>query len=340
MRVWRGAIAGFGQVAVHGHLPAWQRQHDFELVAVCDADPARRALAAKLLPAARVYPSFEELLGHEHIDFVDIATPPATHAAHVEAAARHGVHVLCEKPLTTSLAEFHWMARCARAAGVILHTVHNWRFSEAYQALQAAMRRERLGPIHHVEWRTVRQGCAPGAGGLWRLDPALAGGGILVDHGWHAFYLLADLIGELPEEVSAAMSQERYRDTPVEDTATCRVSFPSSTAEIHLTWAGNTRETCWRIVARDGEVRLANTRLHVCGQTGEREFELPSPAAGSHHPEWFDGVIAEFRAALARPAERRDNLAEAALCVALLHDAYRSAKAAGRPFKVAIPNLR
>ncbi len=337
MRTWRGALVGFGQVAVYGHLPAWQRQKDFRIVAVCDVDGARRALARQVLPNARVYERLEELLQQERVDFVDIATPPRCHAAQVEVAARAGVHVLCEKPLTTSLVEFARMQQCVRAAGVVLHTVHNWRFSEAYRALRAAMEREQLGPVEQIFLKTVRPGCAAGAAGSWRLDPDLAGGGILTDHGWHAFYLLTELAGERPEVISASVSRERYLDALVEDTARCSVSFPSSRADIHLTWAGRTRHTSWAVVAKGGEVRLENSRLEVRSCHHSWSAELPSPALGSHHPDWFDGVIGEFRLALAGPRRGYDNLHEAGWCVALLEQAYRSAREQGRAFKVAVP---
>ncbi len=337
MRQWRGALVGFGHVAVQGHLPAWQRQEDVRIVAVCDADSSRRALARELLPQARVYERMDELLEKECVDFVDIATPPSCHAEQVEAAARAGVHVLCEKPLTTSLDEFVRMQQCVRSAGVVLHTVHNWRFSEAYIALRQAMQQEQLGPIQQISLKTIRPGCAAGAAGSWRLDPRLAGGGILVDHGWHAFYLLTELAGELPEAISAAVSRRRYVDALVEDTAFCSVVFPCLKADLHLTWAGRTRHTSWTIVAEGGQLRLENSRLEVQSARGAFSLDLPSPAAGSHHPDWFDGVIAEFRAALAQPRAGYDNLCEAGLCVALLEQAYRSAREQGRAIEVVVP---
>lgn len=336
---WRGAIVGFGHVAVNGHLPAWRRQADFRIVAVCDPDKMRRQLAEELLPGTRTYAELEELLYAEELDFVDIATPPGLHAAQVEAAARAGVHVLCEKPLTTSLAEFERVERCVQAAGVVLHTVHNWRFSEAYRRLRAEMRLGELGSVQRVSLETVRRGCAPGAYGLWRLDARLGCGGILVDHGWHAFYLMAELAGEPPREIAASVSRQRYLDAPVEDTARCDIAFSSCTGHMNLTWAGTTRRTAWHIVAEHGELTLENSRLRVRTHLGVREFALPSPAAGSHHPEWFDGVIAEFRVALCHPQHSCDNRREAGLCVTLLEHAYRSAQESGRPVKLPLACL-
>lgn len=336
---WRGAIVGFGQVASQGHWPAWHRQPDFRIVAVCEPDPMRQQCARETIPSVRLYDSLEELLAREDVDFVDIATPPAMHAAQVLAAARARVHVLCEKPLTTSFAEFEEMQRAVRAAGVVLHTVHNWRFSEAFRALRAEMQREEFGALHSITLETLRAGCAPGAGGLWRLDAGLAGGGILVDHGWHAFYLMAELAGEPPRTISASVERQCYLDAPVEDTARCRLAFSSCVGKIHLTWAATTRRTVWHIAAEHGELRLENSRLFVRGRKRERQLELPSPAVGSHHPDWFDGVIGEFRSALRAPELTAGNIREAGLCVALLEHAYRSAEENGRTLSVQLPRV-
>ena len=99
----QGAVIGFGNVAAHGHLPQWRARTDFRIVAVADSDPQRRALAQELIPGVRTYGETTTLLRRERLDFVDIATPPAFHAPAILAAAEAGVHVLCEKPMCTSL---------------------------------------------------------------------------------------------------------------------------------------------------------------------------------------------------------------------------------------------
>src|SRR5262249_58874012 len=74
----RGAIIGFGKVAEIAHLPAWLARDDVTIVAVAEPDATRRARAAELLPAARLYGDPGELLREAAtLDFVDIATPPA-----------------------------------------------------------------------------------------------------------------------------------------------------------------------------------------------------------------------------------------------------------------------
>src|SRR5258705_34507 len=134
----RGALIGLGNVAVHGHLPGWRARGDCEIVAATDVSPARQAECRARLPAARWHDSVESLLAGEALDFVDICTPPSSHAALIEAALARGVHVLCEKPLVGAPEELARLAGLARSADAVLHTVHNWHHAPLVRATAAA----------------------------------------------------------------------------------------------------------------------------------------------------------------------------------------------------------
>jgi predicted dehydrogenase len=331
----QGAIIGFGNVAVNGHLPGWRAQPDFRMVAVCDPDPLRRQLAAELIPGVRTYADSATLLRDERLDFVDVATPPAFHRPAILAAAAAGVHVLCEKPLTTSWAEYEAVRAAVERAGVVLHTVHNWKYSEAFRAAHALLGSGALGALSAVAFDTARNGCAAASGDNWRVRAAVAGGGILVDHGWHAFYLLLALAEERPYRIRAALDRRRYLDAEVEDTALCAVEFPSLTAEIRLTWAARQRRTCWELVGDAGRLTIDDDRLTVHGRCAPHSQRLATAlSAGSHHPEWFAGVVDAFRREIADPAARRENLAEAELCLLMLHLAYASGAQNARPLPI------
>src|SRR5262245_43185626 len=127
----RGAIIGFGSVAENGHLPGWLNDPDFEIIAVADPAAARRERAKELIPPVHVYSDFRELLHGETLDFVDIASPPAFHDAAIQACAAAGIDVLCEKPLATNAASYRPTRRAVDESGILLHVVHNWRYSEA-----------------------------------------------------------------------------------------------------------------------------------------------------------------------------------------------------------------
>lgn len=330
-----GAIIGFGNMAANGHLPVWRTRSDFRIVAVVDCDPRRRALAAAELPGIRTYGSNDDLFRHEHLDFVDIATPPASHAPGIVAAAQAGVHVLCEKPVTTSVPEYRAVRAAVQRAGVVLHTVHNWKYSEAFRTVRQLLAAGALGPLNAIRFNTARNGCASATRDNWRVQAAVSGGGILVDHGWHAFYLLLALAQERPQRIRAALDRRRYLDAEVEDTAVCAIDFPSLVAEIRLTWAAAERWTEWRLVGEDGELVIDDDEVVVQGKTARHSQRLGTAlSAGSHHPEWFAGVVDSFRRELDEPGARGLNQAEAEWCLLMLDLAYASDASDSRPMEV------
>src|SRR5262245_10470128 len=98
----RGAIVGYGFIMEKGHAAAdrerMARAADVEIVAVADVCQERRELAVAQFPGARIYADHAALMEAEagNLDFVDVATPPAAHAAVARAALGAGLHVLCE----------------------------------------------------------------------------------------------------------------------------------------------------------------------------------------------------------------------------------------------------
>jgi predicted dehydrogenase len=329
----RGALLGLGNVAVHGHLPGWRTRGDCEIVATTDASPARRAVCAEVLPAARWHESVESLLAHEALDFVDICTPPSSHALLIEAALARGLHVLCEKPLVSAPEALARLRTRARAAGRVLHTVHNWHHAPLVCATDAVIRAGRIGRVREVTWRTLRTRPAAAAGGdPWRVDPAIAGGGVLTDHGWHVSYVVPRWVGEAPVAVSGRLETRRHHRFAVEDTATVRLHFPAAEAAIVLTWAADTRENHAAVVGSDGRITIEDDTLVVTTSQGEERRACPPPlSTGSQHPDWFGAVAREF---LARIDEGGDpaasgNLDEAATCVAIECGARESSRRGG-----------
>lgn len=332
-RPLRGAIVGFGNVAVEGHLPAWRQHRGFTIVAVCDADEARLTLAAELLPTAKRYASVEELLKNERLDFIDVATPPASHATIVlEALAKH-VHVLCEKPLTLRSDECSRIRSAASGARAVVFTTHNWKYAPIFRTAKRTLRRGDVGAVTHVRLETVRTTppSDAGNGGTWRLDPALAGGGILVDHGWHAFYLARHLVDAEPVAISARTSQRKFTTAGVEDTAECTIEFPAATAEIFLTWAGDVRRNVGTITGTLGSLTIADrTLVTTVGDRAPVETHFAQPlSAGSYHPDWFATMLDDFHLELHDASARGENFREAEACCRLLERGYRSSASDG-----------
>ncbi|MBI2370620.1 MAG: Gfo/Idh/MocA family oxidoreductase [Deltaproteobacteria bacterium] len=338
----RGALVGFGNVAVHGHLQALRTSRTFQIEAVVDPCPARRALAEGLLPGVRPYESLEAALAVERLDFVDIATPPASHDDLVITASRHGLHVLCEKPLTLSLERYETMRKVAAEHDVALFPIHNWKYSPIFERLRALVTDGRIGEVFQVSLSTVRTRISRGTEQWnpdWRLQPEIAGGGIMVDHGWHNLYLVQALLGRFPTAVSARMGNFRYDDAPVEDTVHCLVEFPGALAQLYMTWAGGCRRNSGTLYGREGLILFEDQRMVVQGRDGRavRYSFRDYWSADAHHPGWFGGILRDFQRAIAEPGFRREALIEAFGCLALIQLAYRSHGEGSRRLSVPPP---
>jgi predicted dehydrogenase len=329
--VLRGAFIGFGNVAAKGHLPGWQSRHDVRIVAATDALPARRDAFLEACPSGRWYDSAEDLLSGETLDFVDICTPPSSHAALIRQALEADLHVLCEKPLVIRPADAQLVAAAAARAGRVVHAVHNWLKAPVCLKISALIAQGAIGRPRSIRWRTLRTqpavAVAPDGGTNWRVDPAIAGGGILLDHGWHALYCVVRW-GGAPHGIAATLEKRRFREWALEDTATVRLDLMCGTGEIHLTWVGEERANTIEIEGEQGHISVAGDRVVLKTSSGEQHWSCPpSLSEGSHHQDWFVGVAEDFR--LAATAGGKGNLEEAVLCARLIDLAQRSSAAGG-----------
>ena len=339
-RPLRGAILGFGHVAAYGHMPFWGGRRDTQIVAIADALASRREFFLRAHPKGRAYATVEALLAAETLDFVDVCTPPSSHAACIELALDAGLNVLCEKPLTVSASDSLRIAGKAKAAGRDVHVVHNWLEAPVCRNVSALLAEGAVGNVHSVSWNTSRIGAAAAVGANgdanWRMDPAVAGGGILLDHGWHAAYCVARWAGAAPSRVSAKLENVRLPEWPCEDTATMDIQFGDVIGHIHLTWAAAERSNTVRITGDGGRIEVAGADVTLCGPNGARRWDCPpSLTDGSHHPDWFAAVAEEFLKVLAGTAP--DNLHEAMRC-AFLIDAAKQSSALGGHW-VSVPEM-
>lgn len=330
LRRLRGAFIGFGSVAAQAHLPGWQWRNDVSIVAAVDASAARREAFLAACPDGRCYDSFGDLLAVETLEFVDICTPPGSHAALTGQALDARLHVLCEKPLAIRAVDAAFVAAAAGSAGRIVHTVHNWLEAPICRMISALISEGAIGAVRSLRWRTLRTGPAgaTAAGGTWRLDPAMAGGGILLDHGWHALYCAMRWAGGSPRRIAALLETRRFHDWALEDTATVTVDLGISIAHIHLSWAADERSNDIEVEGERGCLRVIGDCVVAEGSWGERRWSCPPPLfEGSYHPDWFAGVAEDFLAATAGSAA--GNLDQAVLCARLIDLAKRSSAAGG-----------
>jgi predicted dehydrogenase len=234
-RKLRMGIVGGGQGSFIGrvHVTAAVLDNRAALVAgALSSDPARaKASAADYdIDPARAYGSFQEMFAAERalpsdrrIDFVSIATPNHMHFPVAKAAVEAGFHVVCDKPLTLTLAEAEELAKLVAKSPVVFAVTHNYTgYPLVRQARQMILAGE-LGEIQAVRaeyiqgWLRTRLESEGQKQAAWRTDPTKSGAaGCFGDIGTHAYNLGRYMTGLLPESISAHL-ETFVPDRPLDD---------------------------------------------------------------------------------------------------------------------------
>ncbi len=345
-----GGIIGFGNIAAEGHVPGYRYCRGARIVAAFDPDESRAKALEGSLPDARFFSDIDEFFEKNSFDFVDIATPPAFHAPYIIQALERGLHVLCEKPLVLDLDQLEAIRGLSRAKGRVVFTVHNWRHSPVIKEVSRLLSgkdEEGLGRIRRIRYEVIRMrpSVAVGEGSgqadgpdNWRLDPAVAGGGILVDHGWHAFYIVNGWLGGEPRWVEGRLENRKFKEIAVEDTAEVTFGYPDgAVAELFFTWAGDERRNSIAIEADGGRRMLVLDDHIVCeeagpGGCGRKVLKSFSEGLshGSHHPDWYGAVVQEFLDEVQGRTRPGRNLIQASSCLKMLLGAAEAAKSGRR----------
>jgi predicted dehydrogenase len=176
----RVGFLGTGWIGRH-RMKALVDSGAIEAAAICDPSSECAAEAARLAPGAAVLPSLGAMLDHG-LDGLVIATPSALHCEQATAALKRGVAVFCQKPLGRNAAETSAAVEAARTADRLLGVDLSYRHTRATQAIAGLIRGGELGDIFAVDLAFHN---AYGPDKPWFYDPALSGGGCVMDLGVH-----------------------------------------------------------------------------------------------------------------------------------------------------------
>lgn len=205
----RIAIVGAGKVSDYHHVPAIRLDPRAELVAVCDASSELLHQRRQDWGVAHVTTDPEAVCADPGVDAVIIATPNFTHKSIALAAAKHGKHVMCEKPLGLNAAEVRAMYHAARDAGVVHMTAFTYRFAPSMRYLRHLATTGQLGQLRH--FRSQRFLDLPETSWGWRQYQDKAGAGDLFDMTIHRIDFAMDLLGPLAR-ICGAVARYAPRD--------------------------------------------------------------------------------------------------------------------------------
>jgi predicted dehydrogenase len=211
------------------------------ITAVCDTDEERTAAAVALVGDAHVWRDFEDLVRNEDVDAVDICLPHHLHAPAIIAAAQAGKHVLCEKPLCTTLEEAAAVRDAVSSSGITLMCAHNQLFEPAISPARKLLQEGALGTVYMARTSDCFQADRTALQWGWRRELRTAGGGELIDTGYHPTYTMIymmSLAGQRPVEVTSLLGRHRQLVLEGEDTAHVLVRFSGGAiGQILTSWA-------------------------------------------------------------------------------------------------------
>jgi predicted dehydrogenase len=323
-RVRIGLIGCGGNMRI-AHIP--RLQHDSGAEVVCVAEPVDEAVKLMFEKLGRIVPAYQDwrqMIAKEPLDAVLISTPHNQHYDQARACLNKDLHVLIEKPLTPSAKQNKALIDLARKRGKILEVAYQRCFMPEYAFGRDVVRQGKLGKVHGIVGY-VTQGWIRAGG--WRKDPVQAGGGMMMDTGSHLVAIMLWVTGLKPVEVSAMIDN---CGEPVDISSVVSIRFDNGAIGT-LNFIGNTA--------------LHDERLAIHGDAGclvyqQHQWRMqsvllngePAKIAAKYKESSPD---AAFLHHIRTGGKGYESPVFAVEVAHLTEAAYKSAKAGGKPVRVA-----
>ncbi|WP_020385637.1 Gfo/Idh/MocA family protein [Kribbella catacumbae] len=278
-------VIGYGR-AGEAHARCYDAMPQTRIVAIVDPTPSRRDAARARFPHAAIAAALDGIAG---IDLALICTPPTSHEAYIEQALVRGAHVFCEKPAFLDPGNGVRLVALARQRRRIIYPGHNYLHAPLLQRLRERGAPERIGPLQRLDMRIERTESASGSADWnpsWRRDPAVSGGGVLIDHGPHCIYLAEWLTRMRVHLVSCTME---FSTREVEDRVELVLDMSGQIkTHILLSWRAPHRRSTYSLTGTHGSVVLNGDVLIEEGPTGRRTWQLAETPESRHaHDDWL-----------------------------------------------------
>jgi len=329
----RVGIIGLVHGHVHGFFQNSVKNPAIQIVGIAeqDAQLLSQAGARYGIEQSRLFSSLEEMIAKTHPPAVLAYTNTFDHRKVVEICARHGVHVMMEKPLAVSYEDAQAMQKAAQEGKI--HVLVNYETSW-YRSNHAAYDLVHDGALGDVRKVVVHDGHkGPKEIGVepeflsWLTDPKLNGAGALFDFGCYGADLMTWLMnGERPQSVTAVTQQNKPETYPrVDDEATIVLRYPKAQAIIQASWNWPFDRKDMEVYGATGyaiTVKRDDIRVRQTGDEQERQVaakEIPAP---------YDDSMTYLRAVIMDGAqvEPLSSLATNVVVTEILDAARRSAR--------------
>ncbi len=293
----RVGIVGAGFWATEMHLPALQSINGACVTRIASRSEGSARTAAERFGIPRWTLDYGELLADPEVDVVDIVAPNHLHAPITLEAAKRGKHVICIKPLATSVEEADRMIDATRAAGVRLLYAENVPFIPAVRKAREIVDLGGVGEVFRV--KACEGISAPHA--AWFLDPAQSGGGAAIDMAVHSISFCRFITGSEVDTVSAEIGTFVHRQSKVEDTVVMTLRFQSGAiGQCEDSWSlAAAMDSRFEVFGTEGRILIDN--LHRQPVQVVRDTGYPAPGTdgrGWTYPVPISGAVADGHQAM------------------------------------------
>lgn len=197
MKKLKIGIIGTGNIS-RSHMDSYRKNPNVELYALCDIDEGRLKKAGEEYGITRLYTDLSEMLALPEIDAVSVCTWNSAHAPCTIAALNAGKHVLCEKPMATTVEDAVKMKEAAEKNGKLLMIGFVRRFGNDMKMIRDFQSVDYFGDIYYAKANYLRRNGNPCG---WFGEKELSGGGPLIDLGVHVIDFIRYAMGN-PKPVS------------------------------------------------------------------------------------------------------------------------------------------
>ncbi len=291
------ALVGLGSYAKNQLAVGLENAKNCYLAGIVTGTPAKAEEWSKKynIPTKNIYnyQNFDEIIKNKDIDIVYVVTPNSLHKEFVVRAAKAGKHVMCEKPMATSVADCEIMIKACQDAGVQLGVGYRLHFEPFTQEVMRLGQKKVFGDVRFMQ---TNFGFTIGDPTQWRLKKAMAGGGPLMDVGIYCVQASRYVTGEEPLWVTAQFGpitdKERFKD--VEESVSWQMQFPGGAMVNGFTSYKSNIEQLY-VSANKGSFQLSPAYSYgpLKGRTHEGELKMP---VVHHQTVMMEEVCKEFLA--------------------------------------------
>lgn len=332
------AVVGLGHIAQVAVLPAFAHaKQNSQLTALVSDNPEKlKALGDRYQVQHRYsYAEYKECLRQGHIDAVYLAVPNHLHCDYTLQAARAGIHVLCEKPMASTLQECRRMIRATEQARVKLMIAYRLHFEAANMETVQVAQSGRLGRLRIFNSLFTMQVRADNI--RTKQD---FGGGSLYDIGVYCINAARYIFQTNPTKVSAFSvrgSDRRFRE--VDEMTAAHLTFPDDRLATFLCSFGAADASAYEVIGTEGRVRLDPAYEYVGPHTQSKVINGKTTASFYKAGDQFASELLYFADCIQRNVEPEPSGLEGLIDVAIIEALYRSAKS-GRPIALSLPRKK